>query len=340
MPDFIESAINTVTEPVFDAVNYVTDNTIGQIPYVGDFLSDMVVPAALTFAFPEAGPYLAGGWAGLKTAEETGDPLAGLLAGGSTYLTSDLFSGVDAGIGSAAGDTPMSIMGSAGPMTTTANAMAGLTSPATAGLSSGGASMFSNIGLKDALGLGSSIFSGINSMSTVDEQEKLLKEALAQASGTLSPYTTAGADATRQLSQALTQGFNPGDLTKDPGYQFQLSQGQDAINKKLAASGMGQSGAAAKAAADYGQGLAGTTYNDAYKRWLEQNQQLGSLSSTGQGAANSLAGLQTAGGNVGAQATGASNEALNKMLSGVMNNSGLQQLLKNALSGAGNFSWA
>ena len=197
--------------------------------------------------------------------------------------------------------------------------------------------MFGNIGLSDALGLGSQIFSGINSMDAIDEQQKKLQEALAAAQGTLSPYTTAGASATNQLSQALQGGFNPGDLTQDPGYQFQLQQGQNAMDRKLASQGMGQSGAAVKAAAEYGQGLAGNTYNDAYKRWLANNQQLGSMSSQGQNAANSLANLQTQGGNVNAQATGANNQALNGMISGALNS----DLLKKALlGGAGYLGWA
>lgn len=82
----------------------------------------------------------------------------------------------------------------------------------------------------------------------------------------------------------LNAKFTPGDLTQDPGYQFQLDQGTQALNRKAAAGGDYFSGNALKEAQQFGQGLAGTTYNDAYQRFLAQNQQ-------NLGAATSMAGI-------------------------------------------------
>ena len=44
--------------------------------------------------------------------------------------------------------------------------------------------------------------------------------------------------------------------TNNPAYQFQLKQGQQALDRSSAARGMGYSGAQMKAAQEYGQGLA------------------------------------------------------------------------------------
>jgi hypothetical protein len=62
--------------------------------------------------------------------------------------------------------------------------------------------------------------------------------------------------------------FNPSDLENDPGYKFQLQQGMQAIQRAQAATGQGNSGATLKALSQYNQGLAGTTFNNAFQRAL------------------------------------------------------------------------
>ena len=63
--------------------------------------------------------------------------------------------------------------------------------------------------------------------------------------------------------------FNPGDLTQDPGYQFNLQEGNQALDRAQLARGGFFSGNALKEAQTFGQGLADNTYNTAFKRALQ-----------------------------------------------------------------------
>ena len=54
--------------------------------------------------------------------------------------------------------------------------------------------------------------------------------------------------------------------TTNPAYQFQLKQGQQALDRSSAARGMGYSGAQMKASQEYGQGLASQQYDKEYNR--------------------------------------------------------------------------
>jgi hypothetical protein len=83
------------------------------------------------------------------------------------------------------------------------------------------------------------------------------------------PYYTAGADALSQLMTRLPQltaSYDPNKLTQEPGYQFGLNQGQQALEGSLAAKGLTDSGAALKAASRYGTDYATTKLNDAFNR--------------------------------------------------------------------------
>lgn len=91
-------------------------------------------------------------------------------------------------------------------------------------------------------------------------------------------------------------------LEATPGYQFALSQGLRAGQNRLAAQGLGRSGAAVRGAEEYATGLADQTYGNQFDRyWAERKNignTLGSIVSGGQSAAN-----QT--GNLGYQAANA-----------------------------------
>lgn len=148
--------------------------------------------------------------------------------------------------------------------------------------------------------LGNLLSSGLGMSANSDAQDELLR-AQQQQLGLLAPYTTAQ--------------FNPGDLTQDPGYKFQLEQGQNAINAKNAASGNYYSGAALKDAADYSKSLTDTTYNNAYNRFLQGQQQR-------YGAAQDLAGIYGTGGTIRAN-TGINNSnLLSRSLSGILGGGG------------------
>lgn len=141
--------------------------------------------------------------------------------------------------------------------------------------------------------------SGVNAATTTG-LEGLSKAVTAGTSGVsgaaaqTQPYVGAGQQGIGALADyALSKpqfSFNAGDLANDPGYQFQLQQGQKAISNQSAATGLNQSGAALKELTQYGQGLAGTYYNDAFNRAkssFDTNQSttlanLGALSQFGQ----------------------------------------------------------
>jgi hypothetical protein len=127
-----------------------------------------------------------------------------------------------------------------------------------------------------------------------------------QTQQNLSPFVKAGQQGIGELQSALpglTTGLmNPlfaptqANLASTPGYQFSLQQGQLGVQNSFAAQGLGQSGAALKGAANYAEGLAGTTFGQQAQNYysgvnaqLAQNQQifsqLGGLSTIGENAA-------------------------------------------------------
>lgn len=135
--------------------------------------------------------------------------------------------------------------------------------------------------------------------------------------------------------------FKPGDLTQTPGYQFQLQQGQEALDRKAAAGGGFYSGAALKAATGFNQNLASTTFDNEYNRAFNAYQTnrantlnpLQALAGQGQTAAtttgqiqqntgNALAGLYT---NLGNAQAAAGIAGTNAITSGITNGIGAWQ---------------
>lgn len=147
--------------------------------------------------------------------------------------------------------------------------------------------------------------------------------ALQSAQADLQPYQQTGLQANTQLQNALSGGtlggnFTPGDLTQDPGYQFALSQGNQALDRKQAAAGNYYSGQALKEAQTYGQGLADQTYNDAYNRWLQEQQNtyniLSGQQKQGQTAGTNIGQYGISIGNANAQNTVNKNNLTNNAL--------------------------
>jgi len=98
------------------------------------------------------------------------------------------------------------------------------------------------------------------------------------------PYRAAGTSALGQLQTEINQPVTAADVMSDPGYQFGLNQGQQAIDRKIAASGGRISGAAIKAAAQYGTNYATTGYGAAYQRRQDRLNRLASIAGLGQTA--------------------------------------------------------
>ncbi len=84
---------------------------------------------------------------------------------------------------------------------------------------------------------------------------------------------------------SLLDNFTGEDLQNEPGYQFGLNQGQQALDRRAAGSGNYFSGSALKAAQRYGNDYASTKYNDAYNRDASNKNRIYSMLSgvSGQG---------------------------------------------------------
>lgn len=177
-----------------------------------------------------------------------------------------------------------------------------------------------------------------------DQAADATAQAQRDAQAAQQPFLNAGYASVNRLQELLGIGgnagaagygslntpFTPGNLAEDPGYKFQLEQGQSALDRKAAAGGGFYSGQGLQGAATFSQGLAGTTYNDAFNRHqVERANVLNPLQSmSGQGqtsanatgqigmnGANSLASLIT--GNANAQ--GAAGIAQANTLAGGLN---------------------
>lgn len=103
------------------------------------------------------------------------------------------------------------------------------------------------------------------------------------------PWTQAGATAIQEMgSPTFQQPFTMQDFQEDPGYQFDLSQGQQAIQRSAAASGGLMSGGTLKSINNYSQGMASNEYQNAYNRFTQnqtnQFNRLASIAGTGQTA--------------------------------------------------------
>jgi hypothetical protein len=108
--------------------------------------------------------------------------------------------------------------------------------------------------------------------STASSGATGLNNAMWGGNQQLAPFTSNGWTASNNLSNLTGAGFNfnpsMSTLESTPGYQFALQEGQKAIDSSMSARGLGDSGAALKAGANYAEGLASTTYQNAFNNAL------------------------------------------------------------------------
>jgi len=158
------------------------------------------------------------------------------------------------------------------------------------------------------------------------------REMAEQQRADFAPWREVGQQALDQVWKGVQSGeFDPGkfdpskiDLKQDPGYQFRLEQGTEALDKSAAARGRLLSGAQQKALTEYGQGVGSEEYSNAYARYADQyakeanrkRQKFNILSGLSQGGQSSAAGqsqassqLAQTGGNIMAQTGRAQNIA-------------------------------
>lgn len=101
------------------------------------------------------------------------------------------------------------------------------------------------------------------------------------------PWRQAGVEGLNKL-QGLMR--DPSSVTQDPGYQFGMQQGTQAMDRSAAAQGGLYSGAQMKAAQRFGNDYATTKFNDVYNRYAGMSgtgmQATGSMANAGQNYAN------------------------------------------------------
>ena len=145
---------------------------------------------------------------------------------------------------------------------------------------------------------------------SADKQLELQRQIWEKQQADYKPYLEQGQYGINTLGNLMKSGSgqlnNPFDTylkskglaggkfdTSNPAYQFQLKQGQQALDRSSAARGMGYSGAQMKAAQEYGQGLASQQYDKEYNRasgeFGDYFNRLAGLSQGGQQAAGSMA---------------------------------------------------
>lgn len=191
------------------------------------------------------------------------------------------------------------------------------------------ASDLGNVGITTAAGT-----AGANAVAAGTAAAKDVKDtAAAGASGVttaaglanvgLNPYAQAGAGAANQLATGLAPGgslaktFTAADMeANDPGYQFRIDQGAQALERSAAAKGEVAGGGELKALTQYAQGTASSEYQNAFNRFTTNQQNnvknLQDLSSSGLTAATTQGGNTTGAATYGAGlTTGAATTAAN-----------------------------
>lgn len=178
------------------------------------------------------------------------------------------------------------------------------------------------------IGAGASIYAGGQQADAANNATATQQGMYDQTAANEAPYRQLGTQAGGKLGDllgtsgntgaagygSLTQPFTAQDYlnNQDPSYQFQLTQGQNALQNSQAASGGVLSGAALKSLIGYNQDYASTGYQNAWNRWnTQQNNtvsRLGSLAQLGESAAsNQASGASTFAGGIANTITGAGN---------------------------------
>lgn len=149
--------------------------------------------------------------------------------------------------------------------------------------------------------------SAASSQAIADESVALQREMADQQRSDFAPWREAGETALAQLQSGIDSGaFTVGnvDVTQDPGYQFRMDQGVEALDKSAAARGRLLSGAQQKGVTDYAQNVASNEYANAYAREANQKaNQYNMLSALSQGGQSSAAGQAQASSNLASQSS-------------------------------------
>lgn len=123
-----------------------------------------------------------------------------------------------------------------------------------------------------SLAVGSAVVGGLSANAAKGESKAARNAAIAENEKTRAiaqPYVTSGTDALGTLSDPnrMMSAFKT-----DPGYQFRMSEGINAINTNKAAAGLLRSGSTLKDTVGFGQNLASSEYDKVYNRLFDRAQ--------------------------------------------------------------------
>lgn len=159
------------------------------------------------------------------------------------------------------------------------------------------------MGISAAIG-GAALIGGVVSSNAAGKAADAQQNAASTASNTQlqmfnqeqansAPWLQSGNAALTQLNSEmpdLTRKFTAQDFQSDPGYQFQLQQGQQAMQRSAAAKGLLNSVGTEQNLNNYSQGMANTDYQQALGNFTNSQAQrynmLSGLSGQGLSAAN------------------------------------------------------
>jgi hypothetical protein len=151
---------------------------------------------------------------------------------------------------------------------------------------------------------------------SAEQAQNTLSSMYNQQRSDMEPYKQAGLSS---LTSLQNNDFM-NNFQGDPGFQFRMQQGANAINAGAGARGMRNSGATMKALTRYGQDFASNEYNNAYNRNYQRLSNLANTSfnaasnqaNAAQGYGNQVSGIQTGLGNAqAASAVSGWNTAMN-----------------------------
>lgn len=163
--------------------------------------------------------------------------------------------------------------------------------------------------------IGSAVVGGVMSSNAADDAADAQVDSARLASQTelkmfnqnredMKPWREAGTVALGQLTSGTNAGgefnrdFRLSDFTKDPGYDFRMQQGQQALERSAAARGGALSGAALKDITRFGQGVASDEYQNSYNRFNADRDRrfnrLSALAGVGQTATRDVASMGAA----------------------------------------------
>lgn len=158
-----------------------------------------------------------------------------------------------------------------------------------------GASLLGSVLQSDATGDAA----GLQAQGTADQiAENRRQFDLTRAD--YAPYRETGVNALKQLATDINGAPTAAEVMAQPGYQFGLKQGQQALDRKVASMGGRVSGAAIKSATRYATDYATTGYGAEYQRRQDRLNRLAALAGIGQTATTGSAQAgQAAANNIG-----------------------------------------